>query len=298
MIHKYNAMSNLKADATKELVDSLCPDNDVCFEDFLESDKIDIYDLLNLSALRNEDDLEKKKAYHEQLVKLCESNLKVVGEDPMAFSWAVDGEPYVSTSLLYELYMTTLSLAEKSFLSTNNYRACLHLLTECKNMLKKWNTVELIYPNPPYKCTKEYIDNMLTLTRASMLLSKPEKSGNALSTAMNFAGSVSFHIPQFSDTALNHYLIARTLLYSHVATKKKVEDSEQANEAYTAAKEALACCKLIDRSKCHIDTTLDTQLNRVLEEMPPFIENMEQVYYSVELTLESIRLPTSVSLQA
>ena len=289
-------MSNLKADDAKGPVESLSPANEVCFEDYFESNKVDIYDLLKMSSLRNVEDFEKKKTYLEQLVTLCNSEIKPIGDDPIAFAWAVDGDSYLSTSLMFELYMSALALAEKCFTSATNYRACLHLLTECKSMLKAWKTVDLVYPNPPYKCTNEYLDNMLTLTRASLLLSKPEKCGNTLSTAMSFAGSVSFHIPQFSETALNHYLLARALLYSHIAKKENVEEMDGANQAYTSAKEALACCELIDRSKCHIDNRLDSELNEVLEEMPQLAENMEKVYYSVEVPLESIRLPTSVSL--
>lgn len=291
-------MSNLKPDAAKTSLVSISPDNVVCFEDYVKSDKMDIYELLSLSSLRDKESLEDKKRYLEKFTELCASNITNVTDDPIVFSWTIDGQSFLSTSFMFELYLTTLSLAEQAFASANNYKTSVHLLMQCKEMLKQWDTVDLIYPNPSYKCTKPYVEQLLALARASMLLAKPNRSGNALSTALNFAGSVSFHIPNFSDVALNHYLLARTLLYRHLVQTDQLEQGETANTAYTAAKEALACCRLIDRSKCHIDTQLDTDLNEILEELPEFLQNMEQVYYSVDVPLESIRLPNSVSLTA
>jgi len=290
----YIEMSNLVANSTKEPPVSMRPLEGVFFEDALQSETVDIYKLLQLSSMRQKDGLDEQKLYLTELVGLFSGPLTQSSDIPMAFRWEIDAKEYSSTSMLFELYCTSLCLAEKLFASANNYKASIHLLEQCKVMLGEWKTAELVYPACPYKCTKEYLDNLLYLTRASMLLAKKGASGMALATAMSFAGKVGFHIPQFSDTALNHYLLARSLLYHKVSQVEEPEQGEAANEAYTAAKESLACCRLLDRSKCHIDTDIDTALNAMLEELPEFLQSMEQVYYSVEVPLESIRLPSSV----
>lgn len=290
-------MSNLLASSTKEAEVSMCPVEGVYFEDFITSESLDIYKLLELSSLREKEGVENQSMYLSQFVQLLSNQISQSSELPIAFKWQIDNEVYHSTSLLFELYCTTLSLGEKLFNSANNYKVAIDLFQECKQLLKKWKTSELVYPSCPYKCTNEYLENMLYLTRASMMLAmKGEKksSGNALATAMNFAGKVGFHIPHFSETAMNHYLLARSLLYHTLSKEDNVEQGDSANKAYTAAKESLACCRLLDRSKCHIDTELDSTLNTMLEEIPDFLQSMEQVYYSVEVPLDSIRLPASV----
>ena len=287
-------MSNLVATSTKEAPVSMRPVEGVFFEDALQSETVDIYKLLQLSSMRQQESLDDQKHYLTGLIGLLDNPLVQSSELPMAFRWEIDSKEYSSTSIMFELYCTSLCLAEKLFESANNYKAAVHLLEQCKLMLGEWKTTELVYPACPYKCTKEYLDNLLYLTRASMLLAKKKASGMALATAMEFSGRVSFHLPQFSDTALNHYLLARSLLYAKLGQQDELEQGDEANKAYTAAKEALACCRLLDRSKCHIDTELDTALNRILEEVPEFIESMEQVYYSVEVPLDTVPLPASV----
>lgn len=287
-------MSNLVANSTKEASASMQPLEGVFFEDSLESDSVNIYKLLQLSSLRQEDGLKEQKEYLSRIAELFTSRLSQSSDIPIAFKWEIDNKEYSSTSMLFELYCSSLCLAEELFASANNYKATIHLLEQCKALLEEWKTAELVYPACPYKCTKEYVNNLLYLTRASMLLAKKESSGNALATAMSFSGKVSYHIPQFSDTALNHYLLARCLLYYKLSKAAELEQGEVANEAYTAAKESLACCRLVDRSKCHIDTEIDSALNSMLEELPEFMQTMEQVYYTVEVPLDTICLPASV----
>lgn len=290
----YIIMSNLLASSTKEAEVSLRPVEGVYFEDFITSESLDIYNLLELSSLREKEGIANQSLYLSQFVKLLSNQITQSSKLPIAFKWQIDDEVYHSTSLLFELYCTTLSLGEKLFDSANNYKVSIDLFQECKRLLERWKTSELVYPSCPYKCTNEYLENMLYLTRASMMLAMKESSGNALATAMNFAGKVGFHIPHFSETAMNHYLLARSLLYHKLSKEDDVEQGDSANKAYTAAKESLTCCRLLDRSKCHIDTKLDSTLNTMLEEIPEFLQSMEQVYYSVEVPLDSIRLPASV----
>lgn len=292
-------MSNLKAETTKTNSFNIFPSSVVCFEDALKSDAFNIYSLLRLSSLRDKDTVQGRAEYQKQLVELMASKLERVKESsPLGFVWNVDKEEYHSTSLMFELYFTTLSLAQKLFASQDNYTASVHLLKQCRNILTAWKTSELIYPNCPYVCTDEYVKNLLYVVNGSKLLKiKGIQRSVALSSSMKCSGMVSYHLPYFSEIALNHYLIARALLYEHLAVrdKEKIESGEMANESYTAAKEALEICKLIDRSKCHMDTNLDASLNQLLDEMPEHMKTMQNVYYAVELTLDNIPIPPSIS---
>ena len=131
-----------------------------------------------------------------------------------------------------------------------------------------------------------------------MLLNiKGKKEAVALSSAMKCSGMASYHLPYFSEIALNHYLVARALLFQHLALKdkKNLEQGEMANKSYTCAKEAYEICKLVDRSKCHLNTDLDSSLNKLLEDLPEYMKSMQNVYYAVDEPLNSITLPESIS---
>jgi len=294
-------MSNLKTETTTTRSNGIYPSSVVCFEDALESNSFSIYELLQLSSLREKEDLEDHKEYHSQIVKLMKSNLKPVEDaSQLTFAWTVDDEEYHSTSLLFELYFTTLSLAHKLFDSKENYKSAVHLFKQCRDILPLWKTADLVYPNCPYVCTKEYLKNMLYLTNGSMLLkmeSKGKQEAVRLSSAMKCTGNVAYHIPTFSDIALNHYLVARALLFHHLALKDldNIEQGEKANQSYTCANEALELCRLVDRSKCHMDTALNNRLNTLLNDTTDHIYSLQQVYYAVPAPLESITLPASIS---
>ena len=255
-------MSNLKAETTTTDGFNISPCSVVCFEDALKSDKFSIYNLLRLSSLRDRDTLQDRAEYQKQLVELLTSKLERVKDSaPLGFVWNVDKEEYHSTSLTFELFFTTLSLAQQLFHSQENYKASIHLLKQCREILSAWKTSDLVYPRSPYVCTDEYVKNLLYVVNGSMLLNiKGKKESVALSSAMKCSGMVSYHLPYFSEIALNHYLVARALLFQHLALKdkKRLEQGEMANKSYTCAKEAYEICKLVDRSKCHLNTDLDS----------------------------------------
>jgi len=137
------------------------------------------------------------------------------------------------------------------------------------------------------------------LTKASHLL-KALRNGKrrdmVLSSAMHFAGQVSFHLTEWSDTALNHYLASRALLFYDISQKNKdeVEQGSSANESFPAAKEALDVCQLIDRSKCHMDDSLDNELNTILTAAPEFMQSMQDVFYALPVPVDTIQLPASL----
>ena len=294
-------MSNLKSETTTTRNDGIHPSSVVCFEDALESNSFSIYKLLQLSALREKEGLEDHKDYHSQIVKLMTSDLKAVKDaSQLTFAWTVDNEEYQSTSLMFELYFTTLSLAQKMFNSQENYKSAVHLFKQCRDILSAWKTADLVYPNCPYVCTNEYLTNMLYLTNGSMLLkmkSTGKQEAVRLSSAMKCTGKVAYHLPTYSDIALNHYLVSRALLFQHLALKdlENIEQGEKANKSYTCANEALELCRLVDRSKVHMDTALNTRLNTLLNEATDHIYSLQQVYYAVPAPLESIVLPASIS---
>lgn len=292
-------MSNLKAETTTLKSFNIFPSSVVCFEDSLKSDQFSIYNLLRLSSLRDRETIEDRAEYQKQLVDLLKSKLERVEDSPpIGFVWNVDNQEYHSTSLIFELFFTTLSLAQQLFHSQTNYPASIHLLKQCREILSAWRTSDLVYPHCPYVCTDEYIKNLLYVVNGSMLFNiKGKKEAVALSSAMKCSGMVSYHIPYFSEIALNHYLVARALLFQHLALKNKenLEQGDMANKSFTCAKEAYEICKLVDRSKCHLNTDLDSTLNQLLDHLPEYMKSMQNVYYAVEEPLDSITLPASIS---
>ena len=290
-------MSNLLPQATTPIVAPMSSAGPVFYEDSFESDKFSIYQLLNLSAMRQQQSLQERQGYFEELVRLLESNLTAL--QPMAFQWEVKGQTYESTSLLFELYMTTVALGEELLRNQTYYKEAHATFLHAEAILASWKTSELVYPACPYVCTGEYVKNMMLITKGSQLLHdlrSGDRRGVALSSAMKFNGQVSFHLPEWSDVALNHYLSSRALLYFDLSQKDKenVDQGDRANASYTAAKEALEICRLIDRSKCHMNEALDNELNRVLEEAPEHMQSMQQVFYAVDAPLQNIKIPASL----
>lgn len=292
-------MSNLLPQASIETLSQhiSCGDRPVSYEDSFESDSFSIYDLLNLSAMRQKNDLSDRMAYREELVRLLSG--KLTSLTPMAFEWRVGKDSFESTSMLFELYMTTLSLGESLLRSEVHYKEASQMFSHAKEILRSWKTTELICPDCPHVCTKEYLDTLLLVTKSSHLL-KDMRNGKhrdmVLASAMNFAGQVPFHLNEWSEVALNHYLASRALLFFHLSQKNKEEmdQGDPANASYTAAKEAFEVCQMIDRSKCHMNESLDKELNDLLTEVPEYMQSMRQVFYAVEVPVESIALPASL----
>ena len=291
-------MSNLLPQASIDnSLHALSSARPVFFEDSFESDAFSIYQLLNLSSMRQKDELEDRMAYREELLRLLGSNLK--GLQPMAFQWEIGETSYESTSMLFELYMTTLALAESLLRSQKYYKESAAMFTHAGEILKKWKTSELVFPVCPHVCTKEYLQSMLLVTKSAHLLK--ELRGGArrdmvLSSAMNFACQVPYHLSEWSEVGLNHYLASRALLFFDISQKDKEEmdQGDSANQSYTAAKEALEVCQLIDRSKCHMNESLDNELNTILTEAPEHMKSMQQVFYAVEDSIDNIQLPASL----
>jgi len=291
-------MSNLLPQASIDnSLHTLSSAKPVFFEDSFESNDFSIYQLLNLSSMRQNDGLEDRLVYREELVRLLGSKLKALA--PMAFQWEVAKKSYESTSMLFELYMTTVAVGESLLRSEQNYKEAASMFTHAKEILKKWKTTELVCPNCPHVCTKEYLDSLLMVAKSSHLLKDlrgENRRDMVLASAMNFAGQVPFHLAEWSDIALNHYLASRALLFFDQSQKNKedMDQGELANQSYTAAKEAFEICQLIDRSKCHMNESLDDELNLVLTEAPEHMQSMQQVYYAVAVPVETIALPASL----
>ena len=290
-------MSNLLPQASTEVAQSLSSAKPVFFEDSFESSAFSIYELLNLSAMRQHEGLHERQAYRNELLRFLDSDLKAIA--PMAFSWEVDGKSYESTSMLFELYMTTLAVGESLLRSQKHYKEAAAMFVHAQEIRKEWKTAELVCPSCPHVCTDDYLQNTLLLSKASHLL-KTLRNGKrrnmVLSSAMHFAGQVSFHLTEWSDTALNHYLASRALLFYDISQKDKddLEQGSSANESFTAAKEALEVCQLIDRSKCHMDEALDQELNAILTSAPEFMQSVQNVFYAVPVPVDTIQLPASL----
>ena len=291
-------MSNLLPQASIDnSTGTLSSARPVFFEDSFESDAFSIYQLLNLSSARQKEGLQDRVAYREEFLRLLGSKLTAVA--PMAFQWEIGNECYESTSMLFELYMTTVALGEGLLRSENNYKEAAAMFSHAKEILEQWKTSELVYPNSPHVCTKEYLQSLLMVTKSSHLLRElrgQNRRDVVLSSAMSFAGQVPFHLAGWSETALNHYLASRALLFFDVSQKNKdeMDQGEAANRSFTAAKEAFEVCQWVDRSKCHMDESLDSELNRILTEAPEHMQTMQQVFYAVEVPIESIPLPASL----
>ena len=292
-------MSNLLPEASiNALEGTISSARPVFFEDSFESSAMGIYELLNLSALRQKSDLNDRVAYRDLLLNFMSSDLEVI--EPMVFSWDVNGDSCESTSLLFELYMSTLSLGEELLRSEKNYKDAVSMFKHGKDILKQWKTADLVFPSCPHVCTSDYLDNMISLCKASLLLKEMrngKQGGVALSSAMNFAGEIPYHLGEWSETALNHYLASRALLFFSESQKNKeqMEQGDMANQSYSAAKEAFEVCQLIDRSKCHMNESLDNELNKILSEAPEHMESLRQVFYAVEVPVDTIQLPASLN---
>lgn len=269
----------------------------VFFEDAFESSSFSIYELLNLSSMRSKDRIEDRMVYRNELVRLLGTDLKAIA--PMTFRWDINSKEFESTSMLFELYMTSLALGEELLRTGAHYKEAGSMFHHCKDILQIWKTTELIYPCCPHVCTNEYLHNMLLLTKGSYLL-KTMRSGPhkdmVLASAMKFCGEVSFHLQDWSEKALNHYLVARALLYHNLShnDKEELEQGDKANLSFTAAQEALAVCHLIDRSKCDMDEALDSELNDVLTASEEHMSSLQQVFFAVEVPLENVKLPPSL----
>lgn len=289
-----NLLPQASIDSSEHVLSSARP---VFFEDSFESNDFSIYELLNLSSMRQKNGLEDRMNYREEFLRLLGSKLKPI--DSMAFQWDVGDKSYESTSMLFELYMTTVALGESLLRSEEHYKEAAAMFTHAGEILKKWKTTELVFPTCPHVCTKEYLQSLMLVTKSAHLLK--ELRGGArrdmvLSSAMNFAGQVPYHLAEWSEVGLNHYLASRALLFFDLSKKNqdKMDQGEIANQSLTAAKEALEVCQLIDRSKCHMNESLDNELNTVLEEAPEHIQSMQQVFYAVESSIDTITLPPSL----
>ena len=206
-------MSNLIPQASISNSDTALSSNrPVFFEDSFESSDLTIYELLNLSAIRQGDSLEERIAYRNEFVRFIESDLKLL--QPMAFSWELKGQSFESTSLLFELYMTTLAVGESLLRNESEYKEANMMFSHAEQILEVWKTSDLVYPACPHVCTKEYLRSLSLLTKSALLLKEMRtgsRKGVALSSAMQFAGKVPFHIADFSEAALSHYLASSAL---------------------------------------------------------------------------------------
>lgn len=271
------------------------------FEDVLQSAKFSPYDLLELSALRaaHGDGVEEQAAYHQQLVALVAADVTPLPDaQAAAFHWKLGDDEYASTSLLFELYCTTLSLAHSALDTLRDYKSSTHLLQQCKNILGQWNTANFVFPSCPHVCSHEYLTNLLYLSNGTMMLSVRDghKKGLALSTAMNYCGNVPFRLGHYSELALSHYLIARALLYSYLSlSHDELGEGGAANQSLTAAEEALDVASLVDRSVCHSNNNLEETLNALIADMPEHISMLKDVYYATPISLTDVPLPQSVN---
>ena len=68
-------MSNLVANSTKEPPVSMRPLEGVFFEDALQSETVDIYKLLQLSSMRQQESLDDQKQYLTGLIGLLDLSL-------------------------------------------------------------------------------------------------------------------------------------------------------------------------------------------------------------------------------
>ena len=292
-----NLLPQASIDSSMHVLSSAKP---VFFEDSFESNDFTIYELLNLSSMRQKNSLEDRIAYREEFLRFLASTLKPI--ERMAFQWDIGEKSYESTSMLFELYMTTLALGESLLRSEEHYKEAAAMFSHAGEILKNWKTTELVCPTCPHVCTKEYLQSLLLLTKSAHLL-KDMRGGSrrdmVLSSAMNFAGQVPYHLTEWSEVGLNHYLASRALLFYDLSKKneEEMDQGETANQSYTAAKEALEICQLIDRSKCHMNESLDNELNTILTEAPEHMKSMQQVFYAVEYTIDNIKLPPSLSLK-
>ena len=246
----------------------------VFFEDSFESSDMGIYELLNLSSLRQKDDLQDRVAYRELLLNFLSSDLTVV--EPMAFSWDVNNQSFESTSLLFELYMSTLSLGEELLRTECNYKDAVAMFKHANEILQQWKTADLVFPSCPHVCTKEYLQNMISLCKSSLLLKEMRKGKNG-GTALSSATAMydSYHLGEWSDTALNHYLLA---VRSYTLPNRKRTRKRWSRETWRTnlhdGEGSLRCMPIGRPQQASHERIIGQRLERCLSEAPEHMESL------------------------
>jgi len=282
---------------------SVVPAGQCNYEDHIEVNGRKAYDLLVLSNDRNKN----LNKYCKQIKTLLRNHSEIVrlkDSQPMSFCWCVNGVRYLSTSLFFEYYMSNLSNSlsqikialESSEVDNNLFNDAKDTLIHLRGMFDEWKTQLLIMPATPHVVSNEYIQSLLCFTHGCHTLQISHKlqgktRGLGLRAAMDAFGNV-WPRNEHGETAMNHYLISRAMLYHHVYQDEKREPSEK----LTALMETKKCLSLVRYSKCYLNQKIIDNINGIQEEIDSDIDALTNTYYAVATGLENVKIPDSYNL--
>lgn len=284
---------NLFKKADKHLFD-VKPIRNCDFEEYIKSDLLNVYSLLNISNERlqlNEQFDDHISTYLNYLQNLLQNHTTLTYIDdnkPLVFHWLINNKEFFSTSLFFEYYMTNLmkvtqnitSAMTKKIASSNDiYKQVktdiLHLL----KILPHWNTCNLIQPDIPYVTNQNFLKELLYFTHASQamnLSTKHKEPQIALSTAINYYGKIWFRLPVLGSIAENHYNLCNALYYKALSDKTNVEESEK---KYALLKEASNFYQMVEFKNCFVFDNMKEDKTFV-ENAQKELRSLEQVYYA------------------
>ncbi len=282
---------------------SVVPSGHCNYEDHIEVKGKRAYDLLVLSNNRKKN----LNKYCKQLKTLLRNHLDIVRLDdttPMSFCWIVNGVRYLSTSLFFEYYMSNLSNSlsliklalESSEVDNNLFNEAKDTLIHLRGMFDEWKTQLLIMPHTPHVVSNNYLQSLLCFTHGCHTLQVSHKltgkaKGIGFRTAMDAFGKV-WPRNEHGETALNHYLVSRALLYHQVYE----DESREPSEKLTALLETQKCLSFVRYQKCFLNKKLLDNINNIEKDVQSDINTLTNTYYAVETGLENVKIPESYNL--
>ena len=267
--------------------------NGTCnYEDAVTSSEITAYELLNISNNRTK--LNQPSfftAYNDNLKLLLRNHqtLSYIDKNkPLVFGWKINNDTYTSTSLFFEYFMLNMMHATKqlSLALTKQIDDTNAALKDVKNtlltnlaVLPEWKTTRYVMPNLPVVATASYLKHLIYFTHATqaLYLSHEDKVNPiALQTAIEFYDKVWYRAPVYGQIAINHLLLAKSLLHLHHA--QNVDMQEEADKKYTILKEATELYNLVSKKNCFLNSSLEAiDVNELAEED---MRTLETVHYA------------------
>ena len=285
--------SRLLKKAEPHLLEIEPVNNGTCnYEDSISSSEISAYELLNISNNRTKlNQPHFFSTYNENLKSLLKKHKSLSYIDknkPLVFSWKINNDTYTSTSLFFEYFMLNMMHATKqlSLALTKQIDDTNGTLKDVKNtlltnlaVLPEWKTTKYVMPKLPVVATELYLKHLIYFTHATqaLYLSHEDKLNPiALQTAIEFYDKVWYRAPVYGQIAINHLLLAKSLLHLHESQQTDMQ--EEADKKYTILKESTELFNLVSKKNCFLNSSLEAiDVNELAEED---IRTLETVHYA------------------
>lgn len=293
----------------------ICPHGTCVYEDYLRSEKIDAYAMLNMSNQR-ENLLsaydENIDIYIESLRELLQNHKSlnyVVENQPLTFTWLIDGQEFTSTSLFFEYYMANLmrvvndigsAMTRKKNTANAIFKQTKDDIIHLAKILPNWKTTHFIQPQPTYVTTAEFLKQLLYFCHATQAMYMAYKDDQSLRTivalhsASTFYGKMWFRMPVYGTIAQNHYLLSKALCYHEIAKGIEVEEPEK---KYALLREVKDLYNLVAFKNCYVQESMKEN-QKLVEDNDVEIRTLEQVYYVTgSFNIQDIKQPKFLPLK-